>query len=473
MADSAQQAREYDLIVVGSGSGNSLIDHHWKDKKVAIVDGGVFGGTCLNKGCIPTKMFAYPAATAIHGLDDDRLGVSMQRTEVRWQEIRDRIFGRIDSISQSGLDYREDAENVDVYTEFATLRDPHTLVTESGEVIRGRQLVLAAGSRSTLPNIPGIELPGVHTSDTVMRINELPRRVVILGGGFVAAEFAGIFHGLGSHVTQVNRSERLLRDHDAEIADRFVREASRQWDLRLNTNIASIEQSQDGLEITLESRGESETVHADVVLVATGRVSNVDRLDAESAGFDVKDGVLSVDAYQRVLSGGEPVEGVWSLGDVSSVIQLKHLANAQERTVQHNLLNPEDLRATDQRYVPHAVFTNPQIAAVGLSEADARDIARAEGFEVTVKVQDFGDVAYGWAMEDQHGLVKLIARRDTGELLGAHIIGAEASMLIQPLIQAMSFGLAAHEMARGQFWIHPALTEVVENALLGLEVPGN
>ena len=213
-------------------------------------------------------------------------------------------------------------------------------------------------------------------------------------------------------------------------------------------------------------------MRADVVLVATGRRSNADRIGAAEAGLDVRDGVVAVDAQQRVLSDGRPVTGVWALGDICSPVQLKHLANAQARTVAHNLTHPQDLRATDQRYVPHAVFSDPQIAAVGLTEEQARRLAEREGFAITVKVQDYGDVAYGWAMEDSAGLVKLIARKDTGQLLGAHLIGAEASILIQPLVQAMSFGLDAHTMARGQYWIHPALSEVVENALLGLDVPG-
>lgn len=471
--DEEQNIREYDLIVVGSGSGNSLVNHQWRNKKAAIIDGGVFGGTCLNKGCIPTKMFAYPATTARHGLDLDKLGVSMERKSARWREIRDRIFNRIDGYSKSGREFREGLDTVDLYTEYATFRDPHTLVTASGEVLRGREVVIAAGSRSVRPDIPGIDLPGVHTSDTVMRLDDLPGRVVILGGGFIAAEFAGIFSGLGAQVTQVNRSERLLKDHDPAVSERFAQVAARQWDLRMNTTIDAIAESDGGLAVTLRGEEGLTTVTADIVLVATGRVSNVDSLEAEAAGLDVKNGVLSVDEYQRVLSGGEPVPGLWALGDVSSEIQLKHLANAQERTVQHNIHHPDDLRRTDQRYVPHAVFTNPQIAAVGLTEPQAREKAESEGFEISVKVQDFGDVAYGWAMEDEDGFVKLIARKDTGELLGAHLIGTESSMLIQPLIQAMSFGLTAHEMARGQFWIHPALTEVVENALLGLKVPGN
>lgn len=471
--DEDQNIREYDLVVVGSGSGNSLVNHQWRNKKAAIIDGSVFGGTCLNRGCIPTKMFAYPATTARHGLELDRLGVGMERTSARWREIRDRVFGRIDALSESGKEFREGLDTVDLYSEYATFRDPHTLVTASGAVVRGREVVIAAGSRSVRPDIPGIDLPGVHTSDTVMRVDDLPERVVILGGGFIAAEFAGIFSGLGAQVTQVNRSGRLLKDHDPAVSERFAQVAARQWDLRLNTTIDSIEESGDGLAVALRGADEVTTVQADLVLVATGRVSNVDTLGAEEVGLDVKNGVLSVDEYHRVLSNGEPVQGLWALGDVSSEIQLKHLANAQQRTVQHNLHHPEDLRSTDERYVPHAVFTNPQIAAVGLTEPQAREKAEAEGFEISVKVQDFGDVAYGWAMEDKDGFVKLIARKDTGELLGAHLIGTESSILIQPLIQAMSFGMTAHETARGQFWIHPALTEVVENALLGLQVSGN
>lgn len=211
-------------------------------------------------------------------------------------------------------------------------------------------------------------------------------------------------------------------------------------------------------------------IDAEAVLVAQGRTPNTDRLDPASAGLDVHgDGRLVVDEYQRLLSGGTPVPGLWALGDISSEHQLKHVANHDQRIVSHNLEHPDDLRANTLGPVPSAVFTRPQIGSAGLTEAQA--VAEYGRDRISVKVQQYGDVAYGWAMEDTSGLCKLIADRQTGQLIGAHLIGHEAPNLIQLLVQAMSFGVDAHALARGQYWIHPALSEVVENALLGLEVP--
>jgi len=173
--------------------------------------------------------------------------------------------------------------------------------------------------------------------------------------------------------------------------------------------------------------------------------------------------LVVVDGYQRTTA-----RGIFALGDVSSAYQLKHVANHEARVVQRNLLVDWDdtaaMTASDHRFVPAAVFTDPQMAAVGLTEFEAREA----GHDVVVKVQKYSDTAYGWAMEDRHGVVKLIGDRATGKILGAHVMGYQASSIIQPIIGAMSFGLTAKEVARGQYWIHPALPEVIENALLGL-----
>jgi mycothione reductase len=203
-------------------------------------------------------------------------------------------------------------------------------------------------------------------------------------------------------------------------------------------------------------------VRGDLLLVATGRVPNGDRLDLHHTGVPTHpDGRVVVDDQQRT-----PVDGIFALGDASSPFQLKHVANHEARVVAHNLLHPDAPRRSDHRFVPAAVFTDPQIAFVGLTEGECRD----RGLDYTAAVQDYGDVAYGWAMEDDTGFCKVIAERGSGRILGAHVMGPHAPTVIQPLIQAMSFGLGAREMATRQYWIHPSLPEVVENALLGLEL---
>jgi mycothione reductase len=205
-------------------------------------------------------------------------------------------------------------------------------------------------------------------------------------------------------------------------------------------------------------------VAGDALLIATGRTPNGDLLDAHLAGVEVDHtGRVLVDEYQRTSA-----RGIFALGDVSSEYQLKHVANHEARVVRHNLLQDWDdtqaMVASDHRYVPSAVFTDPQIASVGLTENQAR----ARGYRFKVKVQDYSDVAYGWAMEDTTGFAKVIVDEDGRLILGAHLMGYQASSLIQPIVQAMSFGLDAQDLARGQYWIHPALPEVIENALLAL-----
>jgi mycothione reductase len=455
----------YDLAIIGTGSGNCILDERYADKRVAICEQGAFGGTCLNVGCIPTKMFVYVAEVAQTIRAADRYGVDAHIDRVRWDDIVSRVFGRIDPISISGEDYRRSAPNVDVYdrhTRFGAVQPDgrYLLRTDNAEEFTAEQVVIAAGSRPVIP--PAILECGVkyYTSDDIMRIAELPRHLVIVGGGYVAAEFAHIFSALGVRITLVIRGGTLLRQLDDTLCERFTHIASTKWELRTHRNVIGSHQERSGIVLELD---DGSTLDADAVLVATGRKPNGDLLDAEQAGIEVDDSRIVVDEYQRTSA-----RGVFALGDVSSPYELKHVANHEARVVQHNLLcdwdDTDAMVATDHRYVPSAVFTDPQIATVGLTENQAI----AKGFKVSRKIQDYSDVAYGWAMEDTTGIVKLVADGETGRLLGAHIMGHQASSIIQPLIQAMSFGLSAPQMAHGQYWIHPALPEVVENALLGL-----
>jgi mycothione reductase len=458
-----------DLLIVGSGSGNSVINPEMDDWSIGIVEAGTFGGTCLNVGCIPTKMYAWAADVADTVNGSARYGVDGRLDGVRWSDIRDRVFGRIDPISDAGRKYRAGGRNTRVYEGTATFTGPRRLVVTAADGARteisAERVVLANGSRPVIPAIPGLDpalgpVVSYVTNSEVMRIEALPKHVVILGGGYIACEFAHVFAAFGSQVTVISRSPELLRGQDETVTARFTELAQQHWDVRLAATAVSVAESAGEITVTL---ADGATVSGDLLLVAAGRIPNGDTLEAAAGGVNVTaGGRVVVDAQQRTSAAG-----VWALGDVSSDYLLKHAANHEARTVSHNLTHPDSLRSSDHRFVPAAVFTDPQIARVGMTEAEAR----SAGIDYAVKVQAYGDVAYGWAMEDRHGFVKVIAEKGTRRLLGAHLMGFQASTVIQPFIQALSLGTTdVRELARGQYWIHPALAEVVENALLGLDV---
>ena len=461
----------YDLVVVGTGSGNTIVTKQFADWTVAIVERGIFGGTCLNVGCIPTKMFVHTADLAATPSHSSRLGVDETLAGVRWPDIRDRIFGRIDPISAGGAEYREhhpNNVNVTLYHgtgRFTADRELTVTANDGGEtvVLTADKFVLAAGSRPIIPPIVGLADVGYHTSDTIMRLEQLPRRLGIIGSGFVAAEFAHVFASLGVEVTQIARSGQLLRHEDSELAERYTELAQQRYDVRLMHETIRVERRADGpIELVTLSPEGPEMFEFDELLVAVGRTPNSDILDAKVAGVELEsDGRVIVDEFQQTAA-----EGIYALGDLCSPYQLKHVANHEARVVQHNLLHPDDRIESDHRFVPHAVFGSPQVASVGLTEEQAIE----QGVSYVVGREAYADIAYGWAMEDTTGFAKILADPDTGLILGCHVIGPQAPTVIQPVIQAMSFGLDAHTMARGQYWIHPAMPELIENALLSLKL---
>jgi mycothione reductase len=452
--------RHFDLAIIGTGSGNSLVTPDFDDKRVAIIESGTFGGTCLNVGCIPTKMYVYAAEVADTVRKAGRYGVDAHVDGVRWKDIRDRIFDRIDPIAAGGQQYRIDGPNTTAFLGHARFTGPNSLRVDTADgpvELTADQIVIAAGGRPVVPDLVAAAGVPFHTSDTIMRIDQLPQRLVILGGGYIGAEFAHIFSGLGCEVSLIARGSTLLRHLDSELSQRFTQLAAGKWDVRLGAEPTGLAGGPDQVSLSF---ADGSSVTGDLLLVATGRTPNTDRLDAERAGVELlADGRVRVDCYGRTSTAG-----IWALGDVSSDYQLKHVANHEARVVAHNLAHPDDLRTFDHRFVPAAVFTDPQLASVGCTE----DELRGQGRHYRAVVQDYGDTAAGWAMEDTTGICKLIADPDTGELLGAHLLGYQAANLIQPLIQAMSLGQRVPELARGQYWIHPALMEVVENALLKL-----
>ena len=451
----------YDLLIIGTGSGNSVVTPDFDNARVALVEKGLFGGTCLNVGCIPSKMFVYTGDLAEHAAHSEKFGIDTSFNGVDWPAVRDRVFGRIDPIAAGGENYRTyENDNVTVYKGEGRFTGPKQLEV-NGETITADHIVLAAGARTFTPVIPGLADVGFHTSDTVMRIDELPKRLTVLGGGYIASELGHVFGSLGVDLTIINRSGRLLRLEDDDISARFTEVYQRRFNVLLNTGISKVSQAEGGpIIIDLLVDGEAQAHETDMILVATGRVPNADSLGVAACGVEVDDrGYVVTDDHGRTN-----VDGVWALGDITTPLQLKHSANHEAKIVAHNIANPDDLRTRDLSLVPHAVFGHPQVAAVGKTEAQLI----AEGTPYVSKIQNYGDTAYGWAMEDTESICKLLAHAETRQLLGAHLLGPQASSLIQQLIQGMRFGQTVDEMAMGQMYIHPALSEVVENALLGL-----
>ena len=458
----------HDLVIIGSGSGNSLLTPELDGLDVAIVEKGTFGGTCLNVGCIPTKMFVVPSDRVVEAHDAHRLGVTFTPPAVDWPGIRDRIFGRIDPISAGGEAYRDSQEHVTLYRTRARFTGDRRLALDTGEEVTADRVVVASGSRPNGLDVEGLRHAdpdtGVHTSDTVMRLDALPARMVVVGGGFVACEMAHVFASLGVHVTQLQRSATLLTHEEAEIAQRYTEVARHHYDVRLQTTVTAAERVSGVWRLAIDGPGGPAHVEAETVLLAVGRRPNTDLLDPAAGGLETTDDdLLVVDDQLRTTA-----PGVWALGDICSTHQLKHVANHEARIVAHNLAVDTGRleaapRLVDDRPVPHAVFGHPQVASFGPTAAQLTEA----GTRFVTKTQAFGDVAYGWALEDTTGLLTVHATPD-GTILAAHVIGPHASTVIQPLIQAASFGQHATEVARGQYWIHPALAEVVENALLGL-----
>lgn len=451
----------YDLIVLGAGSGNMLLGPELAHLTTAIVEQDRFGGTCLNRGCIPSKMFVVTADAATNVERAARLGVHASIDRIDWKAIRARVFDRIDPLHRSAVDYRR-AAGIDVYTEPARFVAPKVIEVGS-ERITADTVVVAAGSRPVVPAIDGLADVEYQTSDTIMRIDEVPQSLIIIGGGFIAAEMGHVFGGLGSRVTIVQQGPRLLMAEDEQVAQRFTELARRRHRVLLDTRTLSVAARPDGVAVTVaggSGAATPEVLEGSTLLVATGRRPNSDLLDAAAGGLALDEhGHIAADSAYRTS-----VPGVWTLGDATNHFQLKHMANAETRIVRHNILHPDEPRTLSSPLVPHAVFADPQVASVGLTGQAARE----RGIAHVSAVRDYADAAYGWALEDTTSFVKVLADPGSRLLLGAHVIGPQASTLIQPLLQAMTFGQTVDQLAHEVIYIHPALTEVVEQVLLAL-----
>lgn len=449
----------FDLIIIGSGSGNAIPPELADRWRIAIIERGTFGGTCLNVGCIPSKMLVLPADRAEYAKHSQRLGVNTEFHGVDWPAIRDRIFGRIDPIAEGGRQYRRNGHpNITLIEGTARFTGERT-VRVGSRTLTGDRILVATGARPSIPPIAGLSEVPYHTSDTIMRLDELPPRLAIIGGGFIATELGHVFSAFGSEVTVFNRSDRLLRSHDRDVSDRFTELFADRVDLRLGELPHLVRSDGSLIELVLRDTDGHDRVEVfDQLLVATGRSPNSEDLHPPVAGIAVHpDGRIEIDDTMATTA-----PAVWAIGDVANPQQLKHLANREVEIAFWNMANPDNPRRGDTSALPHAVFSDPQVGSVGYTEAEAQ----AHGFDYVVGRRDYGGTAYGWALEDESSFAKVIIEVPTKRILGAHILGPQAATLVQLVAQAMTFGQRADELATKPYYIHPALTEVVENALL-------
>jgi dihydrolipoamide dehydrogenase len=451
----------FDLMVIGTGSGLEVSsDAAAMGLSVAIVENGPFGGTCLNRGCIPSKMLIHCADVmeTIHRASLFGINATVQGLD--WQFIVRRATDTVDSDAQAIEDGNRDHPNITVFKGDGRFVTEKTLEV-NGERIGAETIVIAAGSRPSIPSIPGISDVPYLTSDEALRLPRQPERLAIIGGGFIGAELAHFFGSLGTEVTIIQRGPLLAPREDEDVARRFTEVYQRKFNVLLNANVVRASRAGDDIALEVVTNGDTQAVTADALLLAAGRVPNTDLLEVSNTGVGVNSqGFVEVDEYMETS-----VSCIWALGDIVGKYLLKHSANLEAAYAAHNMFNPHNKVAVDYHAMPHSIFASPQVAGVGLTEQTARE----QNVSYVTATYNYQDTAYGSSIEDQDGFVKVLANHETREILGCHIIGSDASMLIQEAVNAMRMRLSTDAITQS-IYVHPALPEVVQRAFGSLSL---
>ncbi|MFD1644389.1 dihydrolipoyl dehydrogenase [Haloarchaeobius litoreus] len=464
---------EFDFLVVGSGSGLDVANVAANQgQSVAVVEKGPLGGTCLNRGCIPSKQLLYHAdvmetveRAGEFDIDASVDGVDFAKIV---REVNADVAEDADSIRR-GLESSPQHELVRGTGRFVDDRTVEIVDgDDEGTTLRADTVLVAAGTRPGIPDVDGIDAVDYLTSTEALQLETPPDHLVIVGGGYIAAELGHFFGTFGSEVTIVGRRPNLLPEADEAVAEAFTERYADRFTVHTGHAATAVSEDDDG-QLTLEARpyeygpdggvdeeAEPVRVTGDELLVAAGRVPNTDILHVDATGVAVDDaGFVETDEYLRTTA-----EGVWALGDIVGEYLLKHSANHEARTVARNVFGGE-LEPVDYTAIPFAVFASPEVAGVGALEQDLR----AEGQEYATNTYRYENTARGDAMHAE-GFVKVIVDLD-GEILGCHVIGPEAATLVQEVVVAMTAGSGTVADIRNAVHIHPALPEVVQRAFSG------
>jgi len=464
---------DYDLIVIGAGYGGFDAAKHAAEKglKTAIIESREMGGTCVNRGCVPSKALLAASGRVRELSDGEHLssfGITPGTVQFDRQAIADHATQLVENI-RANLTKSLERAGVTIVRGTAQLAGPQQVAVRQSNgverVLSATDVLIATGSDPFVPR--GIETDGltVFTSDDAVRLESLPQWLAIIGSGYIGLEFADVYTALGCEVTMIEALDRVMPTFDPDIAKLAGRKLIESRDIDTRSGVfASKVIPGSPVKIELIDAGTKELVEVlevDAVLVATGRVPTSADLNLAAVGVETERGFIPVDDGLRVLAGGNPVPHLWAVGDVTGKLMLAHTAAAQGVVAVENICGGN--RTVDYRSIPAATFTHPEISSVGLSEADAKALAAEQGFELGSVRSYFKANSKALAELESDGLMKLLFRKDTGEVLGAHIFGLHAADLIQEVANAVARRQSVRELAY-EVHTHPTLSEVVESA---------
>ena len=427
---------------------------------VALVEEGPLGGTCLNRGCIPSKMVIYSADVINVIGEAGRLGIKARIDEVDFAAIMERsqrLVTEDRSHMEKGI---EQVPGLTFYKDVGEFVSDYTMQV-SGETISAENVFIVSGARPLIPPIKGLEDVGYLTSRSVWDLRERPESILIVGGGFVAVEFAHFFSSVGSSVTLLSRSPRLIKFAEPEVSELLGRAMGRRMEIHYNVEAVATHKSGGIKEVVTVNKvtGEKKRFQGEEIMITAGRRSNADLLKPEKTGVELDSrGFVAVNEY---LETSKPQ--IWAFGDAIGKHMFKHVANYEAEIAWHNFVSREKV-PVDYSAVPYAVFGNPQMASVGMTEQEARE----KGYDILVGSYEFKDTAKGAAMGVDEGFVKVIIEDRTYRILGGHIIGPYAPILMQEVINAMNTEDGSVAPMQNAMYIHPAAPEVVQRAFFNL-----
>jgi len=451
----------YDVIVIGAGSGSIVVEAALdQGLTVALVHTPPYGGTCQNFGCVPSKMLVFPADKIMEIKEAEKLGVHAEVKSVDFQVIMQRMRVQRKESQDHEQESLQSVEHFQYHPgEGSFIRD-YTLQV-NGEMISGEKIFICNGARPTIPSIKGMESVKYLTNETVLELTERPESMIIVGGGYIAAEYGHFFAAMGTEVTILQQNERLLPQQEPEISELLKNEMGIRMDIKMNMRATEVLNHRGNylMKAIDQKTQEEKTFTAQTILLAAGRTSNADKLHLENTGVALDPrGFVKVNEYLETSK-----KNIWAFGDVIGKYMFKHVANREAEIAWHNAFHDHKARM-DYHAIPYAVFSYPHIASVGMTEAQAK-----KNHEILVGTGYYSQTAKGIAMMDQHSFAKAIIDRQTGKILGFHIIGPHASILIQEVINAMASSEGTPAPLFQGLHIHPALPEIVVVTLQNLK----